>query len=193
MNFAPTCFLCASLGIGLLATAQAAISTDSPFMPKNGQVMAAPTENTPIELRGVMSAPDGMYFAIYEPATQKGNWVKLGEADAAYVVRSYDEANSAVSVEYQGRLQTLTLKEARFDGTAAVLPTVVQQPVTLPGGVPTRQPMPGGMPVAANVSNPADEAARLQQVANEVKRRRAARQAAAQAGAAAQAPAPASP
>jgi hypothetical protein len=188
MNFATTRFLCASLGMSLLATAQATISTDSPFMPKNGQVMAAPTENTPIELRGVMSAPDGLYFAIYEPATQKGGWVKMGQADAAYVVRSYDEANSAVSVEYQGRMQTLTLKEARFDGTAALLPTVVQQPVNLPAGVPPRQVMPGGMPVA-NVSNPADEAARLQQVANEVKRRRAARAAAA----AAQPPAPGSP
>jgi hypothetical protein len=176
MNFAPTRFLCASLGFSLLVTAQAAISTDSPFIPKNGQAVAAPAENTPIELRGVMTAPDGVHFAIYEPATQKGNWVKLGEAGSTYVVRSYDEANTSVAVEYQGRLQTLTLKEAKFDGTAAVVPMAVQQP-NMPG--PQVRPAAGAPAIAPN---PADEAARLQQVANEVKRRRAARQAATQAG-----------
>jgi hypothetical protein len=194
MNAAPRRFLNAALGLSLLVTMQAAISTDSPFVPKNGQVMAVPTENTPIELRGVMSAPDGQYFAIYEPATQKGDWVKMGQSDASYVVRSYDEANASITVEYQGRVQTLVLKEARFDGTAMVLPTVTQaQPgMPIPGAQP-RPPMPGGMPVAANVANPAEEAARLQQVANEVKRRRAARAAAAQASAAPQMSAPGSP
>jgi hypothetical protein len=175
MNFAALRLLCASFGLGLITTAQAAISTDSPFVPKNGQVAAAPTENTPIELRGVMSAPDGVYFAIYEPSTQKGNWVKAGETGSGYVVRSYDEANNSVSVEYQGRLQTLTLKEAKFDGTAAVAPMIAQQPMVMPNA-PQRPP--GGPAVAPT---PADEAARLQQVANEVKRRRAARQAATQA------------
>lgn len=187
MNSAAPRFLCASLGLSLMAAAQAAISTESPFIPKNGQVAAAPTENAPIELRGVMSAPDGVYFAIYEPSTQKGNWVKAGETGSGYVVRSYDEANNSVSVEYQGRLQTLTLKEAKFDGTAAVtMPMVAQQPIVMPNAA---QRPPGGATVAPT---PADEAARLQQVANEVKRRRAARQAATQAQSG-QNPAPATP
>jgi hypothetical protein len=127
-----------------------------------------------------------VFFAIYEPSTQKGSWVKAGETGSGYVVRSYDEANNAVSVEYQGRLQTLTLKEAKFDGTAPVAPMIVQQPMVMPNA-PQRPP--GGPAVAPT---PADEAARLQQVANEVKRRRAARQAATQTQSG-QNPAPATP
>jgi hypothetical protein len=181
MNFAAKRFLYAPLGLSLLVTAQA-ISTDSPFVPKNGQPVMAASENTPIELRGIASGPDGLSFGIYEPATQKGDWVKQGAADAAYVVRSYDEANNAVTVEYQGRVQTLTLKEARFDGTAAIIP-MVQAPHAMPGpqNQMMRPPTPGMPGAPAIAAAPADEAARLQQVANEVKRRRAARAAATQA------------
>lgn len=156
------------LCLALAAETAAAISTESPFVPKNGQALAAPAENSPIELRGVIAGPEGLRFAIYEPASQKGNWVKADEKGFGYVVKSYDAGRSAVSIEYQGRVQTLTLKEAKFDGTVAA-PPMVQAPVS------------GQMrPAPAVANNPAEEAKRLEQVANEVRRRRAARQAAAQ-------------
>ena len=181
MNPAPTRLLCALCSLGFIHSVHAAISTESPFLPKNGQAMAAPTENTPIELRGVMAAPDGLRFAIYEPALQKGSWVKANETGFGFVVRSYDAGKSAVTVDYQGRPQTLTLKEARFDGTVAPAPMMPGAPGQVrPAG-------PGGAP--AITANPAEEAKRLEQVANEVRRRRAARQAATQNPAGAPAPA----
>jgi len=170
MNPAPTRLLCVALGLGLTTGLVARISTESPFVPKNGQIAAAPTENSPIELRGVMATPDGLRFGIYEPAAQKGNWVKADEAGFGYVVKSYDANRSTVSVEYQGRVQTLTLKEAKFDGTGA--------PAAAPNlaSGPQVRPAVQGAPAAA--PNQIEEAKRLEQVASEVRRRRAARQAA---------------
>ncbi len=170
MNLAPTRLLCALLGLGLTTSLMARISTESPFVPKNGQAMAAPTENSLIELRGVMTTPDGLRFGIYEPGSQKGNWVKANETGFGYVVRSYDADKLAASVEYQGRVQALMLKEARFDGTGA--------PVPPPNIIPGPQMRPPGPGAPAVTTNPADDAKRLEQVANEVRRRRAARQAA---------------
>ncbi len=163
MNVARRLFILLSLGLPPVLSA--AISTDSPFVSRNGQVAVAPTENTPIELRGVMATPEGLRFAIYEPATQKGNWVKQGETGFGYVVRNYDADRLTASVEYQGRVQALVIKEAKFDGTA-----VAMAPTAAAGGA---RP---GAPAVAN--NSAEEAKRLEQVANEVRRRRAARQAA---------------
>jgi hypothetical protein len=182
MNPASTRLLYALLGLGLTTSALARISTESPFVPKNGQITSAPTENSPIELRGVMATPDGLRFGIYEPASQKGNWVKADEAGFGYVVKSYDANKSMVSVEYQGRVQTLTLKEAKFDGTgaAAAVPNLASGPQVRPAVQP-------GQPAAA--PNQVEEAKRLEQVASEVRRRRAARQAATTTQPAAPAPA----
>ena len=169
MKPTPARLFLATLSVGLTTGAMAKISTESPFVPKNGQAMAAPTENSPIELRGVMQTSEGMMFGIYEPASQKGTWVKANETGNGYVVKTFDAARSSISVEYQGRVQTLTLKEARFDGTVTAVP--------MTGGAQVRPAvLPGGAPAVA--SNPAEEAKRLENVANEVRRRRAARQAA---------------
>ncbi|ATC64138.1 hypothetical protein CMV30_09320 [Nibricoccus aquaticus] len=166
MKSTPARLFFAVLSLGLSGVAMAKISTESPFVPKNGQALAAPTENSPIELRGVMQTREGLMFGIYEPASQKGTWVKADEKGNGYVVKSFDAGKSSVSIEYQGRVQTLTLKEARFDGTVAAVPMI--------GGAQTRPA--GSAPVVA--ANPAEEAKRLENVANEVRRRRAARQAA---------------
>jgi hypothetical protein len=148
-------------------TARGKISTTSPFMPAGGApVITAQTENSAIELRGVMATAEGLVFGIYEPATQKGSWVKLNDTDQPYVVRSYDQSRGAASVEFQGRTETLTLKEAKFDASA---PTVAAAPQV-------QQPPRGDPAIAAS---PSDEAKRLETVAQEVRRRRAARQAAA--------------
>ncbi|MGC4072023.1 MAG: hypothetical protein QM760_05815 [Nibricoccus sp.] len=170
MNPTPARLLCALFSLGLTTGAMARISTDSPFVPRNGQAMAAPTENSPIELRGVMASPDGLRFGIYEPASQRGSWVKVNEPGQGYVVKAFDAGRSSVSIEYQGRVQTLTLKEAKFDGTIAAAPLIAT------GGPQVRPAVAPGAPATA--SNPAEEAKRLEQVASEVRRRRAARQAA---------------
>ena len=162
----------------------AAISSESPFIPKGGQQALAATENSPIEFRGVISTAEGLTFGIYEPATQKGSWVTEGEKTQAFVVRSYDASKAAVTVEYQGQVQTLVLKEAKFEGTVA--PTSAPPPPV--AGMAQTRPANSSIPQPS--MNQADEAKRLETVAAEVRRRRAARQAANQSGAQ---PAPAQP
>lgn len=140
------------------------ISTVSPFLPQNG-TPGAITENSPIELRGIMAIPGGSLFGLYDPVKKQGGWVKLNEAGRDFTVRTYDAANDAVTVEYQGRVLSLALKTAKIESMPAM--AMVQPP----------RPMPGPQLATAPT---VDEAKRLEAVAAEVQRRRQQRQAAMQ-------------
>ena len=188
MKVAPSRLLLLSLLAGMNGQSYAALSSESPFIPKGGQPAVVATENSPIEFRGVISTAAGLTFGIYEPGTQKGTWVTEGEKTQAFVVRSYDASKGALMVEYQGQVQTLVLKEAKFDGTVAPMNAPPPPPVA---GMPQTRPASPGNPQPS--MNQAEEAKRLETVAAEVRRRRAARQAANQPGAQpapAQSPAP---
>jgi pyruvate/2-oxoglutarate dehydrogenase complex dihydrolipoamide acyltransferase (E2) component len=165
-----TCFLLASIlsGGALLA---AGVSTESPFLPPGGSTPATqkPTESTPIEFRGLVADAEGLRFAVYEPTKQQGAWVRIGEKDAPYKILSYDSAMQAVIVDYEGKRQTLGLKEAKFGAgnviAAAPAPAAAPQQ---PGARPPQRVATG------------DDAKRLEAIRAEVARRRAAREAAAQ-------------
>jgi hypothetical protein len=149
----------------------AGVSTESPFLPPGGNAAASqkPAESTPIEFRGLIADAEGLRFAIYEPTKQQGAWVRIGEKDAPYKTLSYDSAMQAVIVDYEGKRQTLGLKEAKFGaGTvsaAAPVPAAAPQP---PGSRPPQRAATG------------DDAKRLEAIRAEVARRRAAREASAQ-------------
>ena len=105
----------ASLCLGLLplarTTAQEADS--SPFLPTPGGAAggaAAAAENEPLELHGIMPAPDGgLRFCIFDAAKKTSRWVGLNETggDAKFVVKSADPERDTVSVLSDGRLLTL--------------------------------------------------------------------------------------
>jgi len=140
------------------------ISTDSPFLPKSGSTTTV-TENSQIELRGIMAIPGGALFGLFDPVKKLGGWVKLKEAGREFTVLTHDAANDAVTVEYQGRVVTLALKASKIESMAA-MPMVAQRPMTGPQGA---------------VGAPSiDESKRLEAVAAEVARRRQQRQAAMQ-------------
>jgi len=101
-----------ALTIAVATAARAGVSTESPFAPRGLGVNAV--ASSPIELRGVTSDDKGMRFAIYNPANKEGAWVRIDEKGQPFVVRSYDEATSRVTVDYQGRTQMLTLAEPKF-------------------------------------------------------------------------------
>jgi len=147
-----------------------AISTVSPFLPQNGTAGAV-TENSPIELRGILVAPGGSLFGLYDPVKKQGGWAKLNEAGRDFTVRTYDAANDAVTVEYQGRVLTLALKTSKIESLPAMAMVAPMPPRPSPGGPP------GGV-VAAAPS--VDDTKRLEAVAAEVARRRQLRQAAMQ-------------
>jgi hypothetical protein len=104
---------------------------------------------------------------LFDPVQKKGGFVKLNEAGRDFLVRTYDAANDAVTVEYQGRTLNLALKSAKIEALPAMA-MAPPRPMTGPQG-----------PQVAPVPTP-DDTKRIEAVAAEVARRRQARQAAAQ-------------
>lgn len=143
----------------------------SPFLPPANAPggSAAVTQGAPIELRGIMSTPEGMLFSIYDPAKKSAVWLGLNESGRNYVVRQHQLINGAdqVTVEYGGSNLTLSLKAAKILSG----PAVTFQPTG-----PNSQQNPAVTQSVVLNPTPADQAARLQAVAEEVQRRRALRQ-----------------
>jgi hypothetical protein len=163
------------LALGLATASRAAdeLSRNSPFMPANGpSAPVAVAENTPLELRGIMTLPSGNVYGLFDPVKRQSSWVKLNEPGNDYIVRTFDASNDAITVEFQGRIINLSLKAAKIDALApGSVPQVVSAPMmNRPGTMPNPQLSPA----------PVDEVKRLESVAAEVRRRRALRQAAAQ-------------
>jgi hypothetical protein len=161
--------LTASAFLALAAVpARADLAGASPFLPANATAAgAAAGPSGPIELRGVMSTPDGLAYCIYDTAKKRDVWVGLNESGHDFVVKSADATSDSISVQYQGRSMKLTLRTAkvasagpaRADLAAAVAPNPLSQ-------------------VGLNPS-PADEQKRLDAVAQEVRRRKMEREKAA--------------
>ncbi|MDR2674881.1 MAG: hypothetical protein LBC18_08450 [Opitutaceae bacterium] len=148
----------------------AGVSTESPFLPPGGGTPAnqKPADSTPIEFRGLVADAEGLRIGIYEPTKQQGAWVRIGEKDAPYKILSYDSAMQAVIVDYEGKRQTLGLKEAKF-GAGNVIAAAPSPAAPQPPGARPPQRVTTG-----------DDAKRLEAIRAEVARRRAAREAAAQ-------------
>lgn len=144
------------------------LAKNSPFMPPATSAAPAPTENAPLELRGVLGTGADALFNIYDPSRKRSAWVRANDADGReFVVRSFDAGSTTVQVEHGGRSLSLKLAEAKILPLAA-------------NAVPMPAPVPGGPTPAVVNPTPADEARRLESVAAEVRRRRALRAAAAQ-------------
>ena len=155
--------LMASASWALSETAPA--SNRSPFMPEGSSgTAAAATENTPIEYRGVVTTKNGSIYALYDPAKHQSVWVHLNETGSDFVIRTADDANDTITVDYQGRRLTLGLKQAKVETMVASAPPVAP---STPNGV--RIPPP---PTAGAAPNAAEEQRRLEAVAAEVRRRR---------------------
>ncbi len=160
------------VALGFVSGASAAESSPSPFLPPETTTEAAPTQDAPIELRGIMTAGDNVMFSIYDTATRSSSWVRLNQTGGSFIVRAYDESRDTITVDHNGRTITLALKTAKV----ASAPVAAPQPVVVAPNVP--QPVTG--PVVLNPT-PADEQRRLEAIAAEVNRRRQLRQQALQA------------
>ena len=88
----------------------------TPFLPAGVEVAALPTEDGPIELRGVLDdGENGLMFSILDTRSNTASWVHLNETGHSYVVRShrYVGRRDEVTVDYQGRQLTLVRGPAR--------------------------------------------------------------------------------
>ena len=153
------------------ASAQGGLTTESPFLPA-GTPAGAATENAVLEFRGVLVTNQGPVFLLVDPTgpTKKSAWVKLNETGHDFSVKNYDTQNDSVSVDYRGRLLSLSLAKPKVGSSGVPMPPIAG---TVPGGQP-----PIGGPISPVVLNPtaADETRRLEAVTQEVLRRRQLRQ-----------------
>lgn len=159
----PRCRLVSCLAAVLVAAArlagdEAQITDNSPFLPPGG---AAVVDATALDLRGIMSMPDGVVrYCIYDPVKKSSQWAGLNERGHGFVIKSADPNRGSVTLEADGRVLTLQLHQAK---------------VTAMTNGPGQSPQVGnpGAPVVI------DQAQRLQAIAAEVARRRALREQAA--------------
>ena len=158
--------LLAALGfaLGLVARADTTLAPTSPFLPPDG-ASAAAAENQPLELRGIMFDGGGYRFSIYDPARHTGQWVRLNEPGRDFTVRTHDAVRDAITVDFQGRVMTLTLHTAKVVGLTLPDPTAGPRPTAA---------APGGGPVPKTATP--EEAARFNRAVEEINRRRALRE-----------------
>lgn len=150
----------------------AALVRDSPFLPITGAVRpSAPGEGGPLEFRSVVFETGKFFFSIYDQSARESNWVTFGETDMPFVVRSYDQEEDILTVDYQGRSLALKLQPAHTagqvtDGSApAPLPSAGE--ATGPDVIRPTHPAPAQAPALD-----ADQSQRLQEMADEIRRRR---------------------
>ena len=162
--------LLASLTLGLVVRADTTLAPASPFAPPAGAGAAA-AENQPLELRGILMDGGGYRFSVYDPARKSGQWVRLNEPGHDFPVRSHDVARDTVTLDFQGRSLTLTLRTSKV---AAV--TVPQNPaVAYNGSGPRPNGGPPGSGPGLKPPTP-EEAARFNRAVEEINRRRALRE-----------------
>lgn len=155
--------LLAGLALGLPARAGTTLAPSSPFAPPDGAAAAA-GENQPLELRGIMMDGGGYRFSVYDPARKSGQWVRLNETGHDFTVRSHDVARDTVTLDFQGRVMTLSLRTAKVVGVAVTEPAGPRPTPGPPGAGPVPRP---GSP---------EEAARFNRAVEEINRRRALRE-----------------
>lgn len=155
-------------GLVLAAAARGAdpaLAPSSPFAPPDGSSAVASAENQPLELRGILADGGGYRFSVYDPAKKSGQWVRLNESGREFTVKTHDVARDMVTLDYQGRMLTLTLHSAKVVGVAVAEPT---------SGPRAGSSMPGAGP-QPKPSTPED-AVRFNRAVEEINRRRALRE-----------------
>lgn len=105
------------------------LEENSPFIPYDyvsGQSeQALPSQQSIIELRGILDFGDEPKFSLYNTRTQKSVWVKLNDRRAPYLIDSYNPDEKVVAITLNGVRQQLEISkpaEESSRGPARVAP-----------------------------------------------------------------------
>lgn len=98
------------------------LTSTSPFLPaaassKSGDDLAAWS----LELRGIVTGPEGPLFSIHDLTTKKAVWVGLNEGGREFVVRKYQvvAGRDQILVESHGLMRTLEFRRATISAVSA--------------------------------------------------------------------------
>jgi hypothetical protein len=142
MNYRALFLAAGILGPSLGARAEAPpLARQSPFgrdFAGDAQISTAPT----LELRGIMSTPDGFQYCIFDSEKKSSVWVSPDDGGNPFLVKSGNPARDEVTLEVSGRLMTLRLREAKVASAPVELAALPPAAAGLrtPAAVRRRQP-----------------------------------------------------
>jgi len=96
--------------------------TKTPEKPRQTRSQA----NKALEFRGVYQLLGDYRFLVKESSAAFGNWVKLNDPKAVFVVTQYDPSSQTVTVEHEGVTHEISLIE--LEGNPAPIPVNGQPP-----------------------------------------------------------------
>lgn len=173
------CVLIASVALAAVASLEAQLASNSPFLPPQSAASNAPSADAPLEFGGYLDTSGGRLYriSVKDPARKTAIWVKLNERnpDLDVLVKQHDGDQQTLTVEHQGKTLTLAEKKAKIISSGNGAPPPMPPPPQPPQNVP-----PAVTQAVVLNPTPADEQRRLEAVAAEVARRRALREQAAQ-------------
>lgn len=108
------CLFAVLLSLGLVAAAESdggleKLLSNSPFAATGGAKPGAP-ENAPLEFRGMVTEGNERIFSVYSPSTHHSSWLRENETEGLITVKHFNEATSTLSVEYDSKSLSLTIK-----------------------------------------------------------------------------------
>ena len=93
-----------------------------------------------IEFRGLVQINSEWEFCIYDTKRKRGNWVPLGNADAAYHVLEFFPETESIMVRFDGREEEIFLERSGGSLPQMVGPNLVQNLPPMPSRPPSFTP-----------------------------------------------------
>lgn len=90
---------------------------NSPFSSSNGPVVRPLELPVPLEFRGWVVESGSVSFSIYDAIARKSDWVQVGEQTVDFTVIGYDLAKQELSIDWQGKLRILKMKQTQIVAT----------------------------------------------------------------------------
>ena len=166
-------FACVLAGVATVRAVDLQTLVDrSPFSP-SAQVADASGNAEPqgtLEFRGMVTDAAGTAYSLFDTATNKGRWLRAGDADSAVQVKGFDAGSHTLELEQNGRPVRLTLKRAIIQAG---------QPLAAMNAAAASAPSPGVSRVAglggrtrANLAKAPADPTRLKAISEAVRERR---------------------
>jgi hypothetical protein len=119
------------MAFALPAHAESNLLENSPFLAPESVARTA-QQTAPLELRSIVKEGGQYEFSLYDSVKKQSTWVHLNEPGSGFLVKTFDAANNAVTVEQHNRTYTLALKEAKIVALVATIQSPVPNSAPLP-------------------------------------------------------------
>src|SRR4051812_11778813 len=90
----------ATVFVGLVSETRSELSSTSPFLPPQSQVVAPPAPPPTLEFRGMTTIGDVTTFSVFDSSSKKtAAWLKLNEPGPGFTVKNYDPGTDTITVD----------------------------------------------------------------------------------------------